>query len=219
MFQTLKCTIYRIKNPQTVHIHMQDNTLFIFFKAANAPTGSFGLMWIQMQVHTVCCKDIGFLGGAGALRNLILTEICHFTDFGSRNALWGDFFFPGAHVRNIARMQVFNIALVQMAYYGPSVCVNTAAGQSRLRWPQWKYRAGSGTSRLQCYCRCIFFFFWWHCGCPHDCLWKILFYLFKQKNATSPNSACFSPNVFIYLFIYLSTIECCCIWIWVRTRA
>lgn len=93
MFQTLKCTIYRIKNPQTVHIHMQDNTLFIFFKAANAPTGSFGLMWIQMQVHTVCCKDIGFLGGAGALRNLILTEICHFTDFGSRNALWGDFFF------------------------------------------------------------------------------------------------------------------------------
>lgn len=99
-----------------------------------------------------------------------------------------------------------------MAYYGPSVCVNTAAGQSRLRWPRWRYRAGSGTSRSQCYCRWIG---WRHCGCPHYCLWKILFHLFKQKNATGPNSACFSPNVHIYSFLYVFIhIECCYIWAW-----
>lgn len=217
MFQTLKCTIYRIKPPQTVHIHMQDNTLFIFFKAAHAPTGSFGLMWIQMRVHTVCCKDIGFLGGAGALRNLILTEICHFTDFGSRNALWGDFFFSsGAHVRNLARDASIQYRFgADGVLWALGMCQYCRRAKSpapaSVEISSWFWYV-TLTILLSLY---FFFFFWWHCGCPHDCLWKILFYSFKQINATSPNSACFSPNV----FIYLSTIECCCIWIWVRTRA
>lgn len=220
MFQTLKCTIYRIKNPQTVHIHMQDNTLFIFFKAANAPTGSFGLVWIQMQVHTVCCKDIGFLGGAGALRNLILTEICHFTDFGSRNALWGDSFFfsrcPRAQsftgckysISLWCSWRIMGPRCVSILPLGKVACAGLS-GNIELVLVRHAYNIIVD----------VFFFFWWHCVCPHDCLWKILFYLFKQKNATSPNSACFSPNVCIYLFIYSSTIECCCIWVWVRTRA
>lgn len=83
------------------------------------------------------------------------------------------------------------------------------------RWAQWKYRAGSGTSRLKYYCPCIYLILFLTaltsaCG-------KFFSTCSSRQNATHPKSTKFPPNA-VPLFIYLVTTERCYIG-FARTRA
>lgn len=179
---------------------MQDNTLFTFFKPPHAPTGSSSsLMWIQMQEHTVCCKDIGFLWGASALWNLILTEFVILLTLAQGK--WFE--------------EIFIAHMCDLAW---DASIQYRFGADGVLWAlgmcQYCHRAktlllslnGNIELVLVCHAYNIIFavFCWLHYGCPHYCRWKILLYLFSRhtQNVSESGTLLSKWSCFCFLFFF-----------------
>lgn len=82
-----------------------------------------------MQNAECAVKTLAVLRGGCVLWNLKPTEFVISLTLAEGNGS-GRFWLPTCAI--LHGMQVFNIALVQMVYYGPSVCVNIATGWNLL---------------------------------------------------------------------------------------
>ena len=161
---------------------MQDNSFFFFrfCKPPHAPTGTSSLMWIQMPQHTVGCKDIEFLWGTSALRNLILTEFVILLTLAQGRWFERNFI---AHMCNLAWVVSIQYRFGADGVLWPlSMCqychwVNSSA---QPRWNCW-------TAELVLVCRAHEIIFAALCLLHHWCsrrrrLWKILHYLFRRDS-------------------------------------
>lgn len=130
---------------------MWDNMLFIFFRPPHSPTGSSSMLWIQIQEHTLCCKDIGFSEAP------VPFEIYYWQNLGFYWLLAQGKWFEEMVSNSLPTctilhgMQVRNITLVQMVYYSLTVCVSHSSQycqwvNSSVSASYWKCWTGSGVS-------------------------------------------------------------------------